>query len=447
MARTPISIAALVGVGIIPSQGGGGSVSLPMPSSVASVVGFGDSITLGTAASDAAHRWLNLVATALNAGTPLNQGSSGTVLQNSNDSGGSVLANNGRDRYISALLGANKRELAIIAYGLNDARYTTAPSTMNVANYRNDLKEVILGLVGGGYTRDRIVIVTPHYVTNFGFTQGSTGFTGQNRSGYEAYVLAARDLAAELGVYLADTYAVMLAAGAEPALNSEGSNDGIHPGDNFMQVIANAVLAAKRVPVVEPDYSAYFLYETFSDSNEFLTNHSGEKNAYWPLWFGNSPVNPARVANGRFLSLGINNNYRNAPNVAPSADVEVTASLVCLTALSDDNIGIAARVSSGADTGYFARYSRTAGNIGLFKIVAGTLTSLGTFNTVIAAGSTKELKLRVQGTSVKALLDGVEIISATDSAIAGAGYVGIRAGTVASGTTGVQIDTITGIAL
>ncbi|MHC2215531.1 lysophospholipase L1-like esterase [Rhizobium leguminosarum] len=79
MALSPNLIAALVGAGVIPSQGGGGAASLP--SSVASVVGFGDSITVGLQASDAAHQWLNIVSTVLSAGTPLNAGIAGTVLQ------------------------------------------------------------------------------------------------------------------------------------------------------------------------------------------------------------------------------------------------------------------------------------------------------------------------------------------------------------------------------
>ena len=36
--------------------------------------------------------------------------------------------------------------MAVIAYGFNDARYIAAPSTFNVAEYANDLREVLNGL-------------------------------------------------------------------------------------------------------------------------------------------------------------------------------------------------------------------------------------------------------------------------------------------------------------
>src|SRR4051812_12280742 len=96
----------------IPLGRAGGSASLPgMPASVASVAGFGDSITAGFNASDAAHQWLDIVAANLSAGTPYNAGSPGTILQNSNLSGGSPQVGNGRDRYAATLLGAGHEEM------------------------------------------------------------------------------------------------------------------------------------------------------------------------------------------------------------------------------------------------------------------------------------------------------------------------------------------------
>lgn len=219
--------------------GGGGGTLLP---SLASLAGFGDSITVGQAASGTAQRWLDIVAAALGAGTPLNQGISGTVLQNSPDSGGSARANNGRDRFVSALLGANQRDGVCIAYGFNDARYMAAPGTFNVAGFAQDLGEVLSGLITGGYARGKIVVMSPYYITDAGLGTGSTGFTGQSRAGFETFVSAAADAAAAFGVFYADVYAWMRDHGGASLI----SGDDIHPNDSGHAAIAAGVLAASR---------------------------------------------------------------------------------------------------------------------------------------------------------------------------------------------------------
>jgi len=191
------------------------------------VAAFGDSITYGVNASTPAKNWASLVTQDLGA-TLSNQGIAGTVLQNSNGSGGTPLANNGRDRFVSALLGANRKARVIIAYGFNDARYTGAPATFNVANYQNDYLETVSGLICGGVAADAIEIVAPYYITDAGLTSGSTGFTGQTRSGFEAFVTAALAVAMEMGTKYVPAYTWLrdngYAATIDPA-------DNIHPLD------------------------------------------------------------------------------------------------------------------------------------------------------------------------------------------------------------------------
>ena len=230
-------------------------VSLPMPATAASIVVFGDSITAGQNASTNPNRWSDIVASSLGA-TLLNQGIAGTVLQNSNDSGGSARTNNGRDRYNSALLGGNKKEMCIIAYGFNDARYIGAPATFNRANYENDYREILTGLIAGGYGADDIVIVSPYYITDTGLATGSTGFAGQTRSVFETFVDTAKNLAAEFGTYYCDTYVAMRDNGGATLIDT----DNIHPKNNGHAIIAATILAAKRTPIAEvpaaPDTTA-----------------------------------------------------------------------------------------------------------------------------------------------------------------------------------------------
>lgn len=216
------------------------SASIPAGLSVASVAGFGSSTMEGDAASTTAARALNLAAAALGAGTIRNQGLAGTVLQNSPDASGAPRANNGRDRFAGALLGANQSGRLFILYGANDLRYTGAPATFNLAGFSNDLREVLNGLLAGGYTRDQIVLASPNWYPDATYSVGSTGFTGSNRTIHESYVTACSQIAAEYGVAYADVYGQMRDLGG-PALMSA---DGLHANDAGHQVIAHAFLTA-----------------------------------------------------------------------------------------------------------------------------------------------------------------------------------------------------------
>jgi lysophospholipase L1-like esterase len=216
------------------------SASIPAGLSVASVAGFGSSTMEGDAATTTAARALNLAAAALGAGTIRNQGLGGTVLQNSPDASGAPRANNGRDRFVGALLGANQSGRLFILYGANDLRYTGAPATFNLAGFSNDLREVLNGLLTGGYARDQIVLASPNWYPDATYSVGSTGFTGSNRTIHEAHVNACSQIAAEYGVAYADVYGRMRDLGG-PALMSA---DGLHANDAGHQVIAHAFLTA-----------------------------------------------------------------------------------------------------------------------------------------------------------------------------------------------------------
>lgn len=216
------------------------SASIPAGLSVTSVAGFGSSTMEGDAASTTAARALNLAAAALGAGTIRNQGLSGTVLQNSPDASGSPRANNGRDRFAGALLGANLSGRVFILYGANDLRYTGAPATFNLAGFSNDLREVLNGLLVGGYARDQIVLASPNWYPDATYSIGSTGFTGSNRTIHEAHVNACSEIATEYGLAYADVYGRMRDLGGVTLMSA----DGLHCNDAGHQVIAHTFLTA-----------------------------------------------------------------------------------------------------------------------------------------------------------------------------------------------------------
>lgn len=209
----------------------------------ASMVGFGDSFIAGSNATAAANRLLNIVATALGAGTPLNKGIGGTVLQNSFNAGGSPAVNNGRDRFEADLLGANKREAVLIGYGGNDARYVAAPATLNVANYLIDYRQILNGLIVGGYDPAKIIICTPWWLSDVGLQTGNPGFFGQTRAGFEEFVNAAISVAREYGTWLCDTYAYFRDHGGASLVDT----DNIHPANAGHAVLAEGILATSAI--------------------------------------------------------------------------------------------------------------------------------------------------------------------------------------------------------
>lgn len=215
------------------------ATSYPSP---ASIVVFGDSITAGQGASAAKYNWASKLSTTLGASL-LNKGASGTVLQNSNFSGGSPGASNGRDRYAVDLTGANKRETVFVLYGFNDLRYTGAPATMNLSNFINDYHEIMTGLLAAGYDANHIVLGSPPYLDTTGYATGSTGFTGSNATIHQSYVTAVHDIAVTYGTYYTDVYAAMAANGGATLI----SGDYIHPNDSGHDVIYRAFLSATKM--------------------------------------------------------------------------------------------------------------------------------------------------------------------------------------------------------
>lgn len=198
---------------------------------------LGDSFGVGANASPNSQGFAFLVAARFGA-TFTNNSVGGTVLSNQNDGGG-VLANNGRDRFRTALLDTNGKEALIVAMGFNDARRPSFVAT----EYRIDLDEVVSACLAGGYEHDAVTIVSPWWITDTGLATGTAGFTGQSRSGFEAFVAAARQVAYDLGVPYFDAYAWMRDRGGAALISS----DNIHPTNAGHAVIAAGLINERPV--------------------------------------------------------------------------------------------------------------------------------------------------------------------------------------------------------
>jgi adhesin HecA-like repeat protein len=113
--------------------------------------------------------------------------------------------------------------------------------------------------------------------------------------------------------------------------------------------------------------------------------------------------------------------YDQAP---ASADYDVSA-VFNFSSNSDNAAGVVGRASKTANTMYMFRAE--GANVNLYKFVAGVATQLGSsVASGVGINTNTTLKLSMVGTTIKGFVDGVEKISVTDSAIATAGFAGLR---------------------
>lgn len=205
---------------------------------------FGDSITEGMSASRPELRWADRLAAII--GTPVlfNRGIGGTVMQQSPMADGRAKSNSGRARFERDLLGEERADVIVIAYGFNDARYVGAPETFGHDNFVRDYREVLAGLFDGGYSGERLCLCSPPHIPDAGFSVGTPGFAGQSRQEFQRYVGTVKALAAEAKSFYARLNERMGRESGDALI----SPDHVHPNDLGHAKIAEIVAAAERVP-------------------------------------------------------------------------------------------------------------------------------------------------------------------------------------------------------
>ena len=178
--------------------------------------------------------------------------------------------------------------------------------------------------------------------------------------------------------------------------------------------------------------------DTFAGTNfTDLHNHTGDSGITWArnaatpsarflLFDGKTYCDTVQGSAGAAL-------YCSA--VPFSADYYVEADITIVTNVGFT--GIALRMSTTANTYYFG-YPDAGGNWVLAKRVNGTITTLDAGGTV--SPGTYLVRLEAVGTAITLDVDGVQLASATDSAITDAGRGGVRAG---SATQQKYIDNFT----
>jgi hypothetical protein len=172
-------------------------------------------------------------------------------------------------------------------------------------------------------------------------------------------------------------------------------------------------------------------------SDDFTDTTGTELSAHTPT--GGGSWTKSIGAGGDLIKITGNAAYPNCAvawavyyHSATPASAAYDVSLTNVAAGAGSAIGPCGRVSTSADTYYFAW--PTTGVITLYKAVAGAFTSLGTYG-ASSAGDT--LKLQITDATKKVFVNGTERISSADNSITATGKAGLRA---YGNSTGVTFD-------
>lgn len=189
---------------------------------------------------------------------------------------------------------------------------------------------------------------------------------------------------------------------------------------------------------------ADFVSDTMTDTDgTALASHTGETGASWTK-HGSYSTGSSTITSNRVRGNG-DNTYcvHYASGVPASADYSVAADIhkVAASATGQDGPGPEGRRSTSADTCYLLQHFEPDDTWYLFKIVAGVVTTLGTYASAIGVGVSVNGKLDMVGTAIKAIIATVERISVADSAISAAGRAAVR--TRSSGAAaGYHVDNV-----
>jgi hypothetical protein len=170
------------------------------------MIGFGDSMTAGSGASTTGNRWLNQFNVALGSPTLTNAGIGGTFTQNTPGTDtGLPKTDNGRDRFLPLFAGLARKQIAVLAYGYNDASVANNVNYLDFSatTFKNDYDQIISGVINLGTPKDRIWIKTPFWQSDARLL-----LRGYLRSDIEPYNTAVINLAKEFGLRFGDDYYV-----------------------------------------------------------------------------------------------------------------------------------------------------------------------------------------------------------------------------------------------
>lgn len=193
-----------------------------------------------------------------------------------------------------------------------------------------------------------------------------------------------------------------------------------------------------------------FLSDTFTDTaGTLLENHTPDIGSTWSKIAGAGSIDITLGGKARLAST-ISGTVLYSNSADPVyEEYSVTATVTSSGETSTSQVvGVIARKQSGADT-YYRAYliGGASGSRGakLDKVVAGTVTNLGTYLFDWVASTNYTIKLEVNNSAKKVYIDGVERISSFDNAITNKGTAGLYG--VGDGATARTWDGLSGVRL
>lgn len=163
---------------------------------------------------------------------------------------------------------------------------------------------------------------------------------------------------------------------------------------------------------------ATFVQDTFTDTNATaITSHTPDVGGAWNTGGGAITIQSNRLICG-FFNSGLSYNTTQSS----TADYQVSCDVVMVGASAGGSyVGIAGRFNTAASDNYRAAYDAQNGLFELSKYISGSKTSLGTYSTAYVQGQTFSLMLKMSGTTISLLVDGVSRVSVTDTAFSAKG--------------------------
>lgn len=182
------------------------------------------------------------------------------------------------------------------------------------------------------------------------------------------------------------------------------------------------------------------LGDTFAraDNTDLNAANTGKTlNGSAATWQWTEVENDSQIASNRLSNVSTPANVlARAEQDLASSDHEVQAVLLNTTSATTTFTGLVARFSASAQDGYVMRTNQ--GNCWLYSMSAGTLTEIATVATGTGTASGVLCKLSCIGTSIVCTIDGVDVISVTDSTFTS----GVRVGAFmrASGANRAKLE-------
>ncbi len=127
-----------------------------------------------------------------------------------------------------------------------------------------------------------------------------------------------------------------------------------------------------------------------------------------------------------------------------SADYFMSQQYNFLSVLANQAVYLEGRYNgaAGASNAYFFGYRPASGGWIIGKSVGGTFSVLVSAAYTAAAGDVKVVRAEMSGSTLRLLVDGVQVLTTTDTSITAVGKVAIRATVGSTATTGIHIDNL-----